>query len=220
MIPDPAIERNIMSHHIMIVKAWAGDEVEAENIVVDAMEESLDKSNNTVGWDYFDKAVLIKESDLLRDHGVKTFKELEKKHLAARHEHIIGLGEQIKDGIKPLLAPYFLTKNEASLHITAEDDEFKKCVEKILKRKRDVNPPKDFEKIVDTFTNLVVNIAKKDMGHSMLMFYMEGIKRLQYCIDDPTPYHTLQSEDNYYAELPCDNKKQLKPFYFSCDRHL
>jgi hypothetical protein len=210
-----------MSHHIIIVKVWAGDAEEAEDIVAGAMEESINDANNTVGWDYFDKAVFIKESDLLRDHGVKTFKELEKKLLAARHEHIIGLSEQIKDGIKPLLAPYFLTKDEASLHITTEDDEFKKCVEKILKRKKDINPPKDFEKIVDTFTNLVVNIAKKDTGHLMLMFYMERIKRLQYCIDDSSPYNTLQSDDNYYAELPCDeDKKQLKPFYFSCDRHL
>jgi hypothetical protein len=207
-------------HHIIIVKVWAGEEGEAENIVRDAMEESIDASNNTCGWDYFHEAVLIKESDLIHGYDVKTFKELEKKKIAQRHENIKGLSEGINVDIKPLLAPYFLTKEEASLHINTEDDNLKKCVEKILKRKKDITPPDSFEKIVDTFTDLIVSIAKKDTGHSMLMYDMEVIKKLQYCIDDPSPNNTLQCTDNHYAELPCDNKKGLKPFYFSCDRHF
>ena len=207
-------------HHKIVVKVWAGEEGEAENIARDAMEESIEANLNTAGWDCFDSAKLIEKKDLQPNYGVNSFEELEKKKIAQRHENIKGLSEGINVDIKPLLAPYFLTKEEASLHINTEDDNLKKCVEKILKRKKDITPPDSFEKIVDTFTDLIVSIAKKDTGHSMLMYDMEVIKKLQYCIDDPSPNNTLQCTDNHYAELPCDYKKGLKPFYFSCDRHF
>lgn len=207
-----------MSHHYIVVKVWADDKDEAETFVKEAMEDSIDASNNTCGWSYLNECTIINEIDLLQYYKVRTFKELEKKYIAERREHIKGLSECLNADIKPLLAPYFLTKDEAPLYITTEDDDLKKHVEEILKRKRNTTPPKGFEKIVGTFTNFLLSIAKKDVGHSMIMLNMEAIKKLQYCIDDPSIYNTLQCIDNYYAELPCKNKKGLKPFYFNCDR--
>ena len=209
-------------HHNIIIKAWAGDAEEAENLVVDAMEESIQPEHNTVGWDYFDHADLIKEKDLPTNYKVKTFEELEKNYIKERTTQISDKKACIKEDLKIFLAPYFLTKSEAVLCVgtSAEDTEFKKCVEQVLKRKTDIKIPDSFEKILNAITKIVTSIAKKDTGHGMTMFYMEEIKKLQYCIEDPSPGNTLQCTGNYYAELPCDNKEGLTAFYFRCDRHF
>ncbi len=203
-----------MSHHVIITKVWAVDKEEAEGIVAGEMEDSIQERL----FDYFDHADPIEEKDL-QSYGVKTFKEFDIKQFEDRRIQIRDRTAQIKDGLKTLLAPYFLTKDEAALCITTEDGEFKKCVEKTLKRKHDVKPPNTFDEMADVISKVVTAIAKKDTGSSMLMFYMEQIKKLQYCIDDPQPYNTLQCTENYYAEIPCDNKRGLKAFYFACDRH-
>jgi hypothetical protein len=204
-------------HHIIYVKAWAGDAEEAENLVRDAMEESIQPEHNTVGWDYFDSVELLKEKDLLQH---KTFEEFEKKCIEQRNIEINNAKAMIKEELMLLLAPSFLTKTEAVLHINTENEDFKKCVEHILKKKTDIKVPDSFEKILNIITEVTASIAKKDTGHGMAMYYMEQIKKLQYCIDDPSPYNTLQCTANNYAELPCDDKEGLTAFYFSCDRHF
>ena len=136
-------------HHHIIVKVWAGDAEEAESIVSDEMENSTRPENNTIGWDYFGGATRIEEKDLPNNYQVKSFKELEKKYIEDREIEINDAKAKIKEDLMIFLAPFFLTKTEAILYVNTENDEFKKCVERILKRKTDIKTPDSFEKVLN-----------------------------------------------------------------------
>lgn len=206
-------------HHIITVKAWASDADEAQSEVSSTIEDSIDQSENTCGWDYAGDIVQI-TPDQLKTEGFKSFADLEKFKIQERLDTQANLQAEIRTDLQMLIAPFFLSKEEAVLYVSEDQDtEFTAYIEKLLKRKRDIKKPDTFEKILDIFTNVVTGIAKKDCGRSLLMFRMEQIKKLQYCIKSPThTCYTLQSTENYFAELPCE-QKGLSPFYFLCDRH-
>ena len=206
-------------HHHIIVKAWASDSEEAESNVRSEMEDSILPENNTCGWDYVDHVVLINRLELSSEWGVKTFEELEKNKIKGRLKDLKDLQIQIKDDLMIFLAPYFLSKDEAPLCLNIDNEDLKAYIEKLMKGK-DIKKPDTYEKLVDTFSKILTKIAQKDTGHSMIMYHMEQIKKLQYCIESDELYSTLQSTHNYYAELPCDDKTGLSPFYFICDRHF
>ena len=209
-------------HHHIVIKAWDVDEETARFQVLNALEDSITPEQNTVGWDYVNSnhPILITKGILQSDYGVKTYAELERKMLQRQRESLDDLIKELRDDILPLVAPVFMTKNDALLFISTENDDLKEYIEKLLKRKRDNVKPITFEGITEAILKIVVSIAKKDTEGSMAMWRMEQIKKLQYCITDPSPYHTLQCSENPYAELPCDNKKGMSPYFYYGDRYL
>jgi len=207
-------------HHIITVKAWASDADEAQSEVDCMIQDSIDQSNNTCGWDYASENIVLITEDQLKAEGFKSFADLEKFKIQERLDTMSHLQAEIRTDLQVLIAPFFLNKVEAVLYVGEEDTEFAAYIEKFLKRKKDIRKPDSFEKILDIFTNVVTSIAKKDCGRSLLMYRMEQIKKLQYCIENPTQTcYTLQSTENNFAELPCHDTKGLTPFYFLCDRH-
>jgi hypothetical protein len=205
-------------HQIIVIKAWGGDADEASSDVSCALEDSIDPKQNTCGWDYVGDVTLITKPMLQPEFGVSSYAELEKKMLQRRLNSMNSLIKGLRNDLLPIIAPQFMTKNDAVLCVG--NDYLKKHVEKTLKRKRDIKRPDTFETISEVILNLLVSIAKKDTGHSMMMWRMGQIKKLQYCFTDPHSSNTLQCSENPYAELPCDNKRGLSPYFFTGDRHL
>ena len=206
-------------HHQMVLKVWAEDAESAESEASMALDDSISTGNNTCGWDYGD-VILITEDKLQSEHGVKSFKELEMTTRKGQTENMENLIGEVKSDLLLVLTPLFLTKDEAPLYINTEDDDLRKYLEQFLKHKKDINRPDTFEKIHQVITDIVVGIAQKITGRSMLMYRMEQIKKLQYCLDYPDEGDALQSHENPFAELPCDDKAGLKPFFFLLDRHF
>jgi hypothetical protein len=210
-------------HHIITVKAWDIDEETAHSQVLSALEDSITPEQNTVGWDYVtaDHPILINKGMLQTEYGVKTYAELERKMLQGQRDSLNHLIGNLRDDILPMIAPIFMTKNDAPLFISTENDELKAIIEKLLKRKKDNIRPDTFEGITDAILKIMVSVAKKDTGRSMAMWRMEQIKKMQTCIEFPrdTSY-TLQCSENPYSELPCDNKKGISPYFYYADRHL
>jgi hypothetical protein len=207
-----------MSHQRIILKVWGGDAEEAEAEARSTLEESIELNNNTCGWEYVDDILLITKDMLQPEFNVSSYGELEKKMLQKRQTVMDDLIGDLKEELLPTLAPLFMTKNDAVLLINTENDSLKVYIEKFLKQKKDIKKPDTFETLSETILNLLVFIAKKDSDHSMIMWRMERIKKLQYCFEDPHPSNTLQSFENPYAEIPCDNKKGLSPYFFIGNR--
>jgi hypothetical protein len=208
-------------HHYIILKVWAGSADEAKDIATSELESSIEPENNEAGWDYVGEVAVITEKDLA-SYGVTSYKELEKKKIEQRKESMNDLIEEFKDEITVLLAPLCLTKDEAPLLINTENDNLKEYIEKLLKRKIDnPKPPSTFEGILNLVMKIMVHTAQDDANHSMILWRMKHISKLQHCMTYSDPCHTLQCTDNYYAEIPCnDNKKELKPFFIVGDRHF
>jgi hypothetical protein len=208
-------------HHNIVMKVWAEDADDAKSQVSSAIEDSINPEQNNVGWDYSGDIDLITKDKLQSEYGVKTYSELEKSKLKERDDRMQDLINELHYDLLPTIAPLFLSKDEAPLYVSTENGEFKEYVEKLLKRKKDIKKPETFEKISEVILNILVAIAKKDTSHSMMMWRMEQIKKLQYCVEnDMELCYTLQSSENPYAEIPCDDTKGLHAYYFVCDRHL
>jgi hypothetical protein len=201
-------------HHIIVIKVFAGDSEEGENLVRDALEDSLTPGNNTTGWEFVGDVDLITKEEL-QFFKVSSYKELEAMKKQEQKNNMASLIANLRQDILPLIAPLFMTKTDACLLISTKNEYLKERVETLLKAKEDVKRPDTFESIMDAFMKVLVDIA---MGHSMAMWRMKQIKKMEDCFTEPLPYNTLQSMDNPYAELPCKNKKGLHPYYFLCDR--
>jgi hypothetical protein len=207
-----------MSHHTIIAKVWADTEEEAEATVVDAMEDSIQSSHNSEGWSYFDSATLINKLELPSKFGVKTFEELETKLIKNRQDTMDSFIAQVKDDLIVKLAPYFLDKREAALYIDTENKELKEHVEKILKKKKDIVKPVTFEDVTNIFVKIVTDIPKDDMTHSMTMYRLNKIKKLQRCTGIADMEDSLQCNVNPFAEFPYDDDIPLTAYYFECIR--
>ena len=212
-------------HHHIVLKVWADDEETAQSECSSALEDSVNDSENTCGWDYTsgDGPTLITKDMLQSEYSVQSYVELEAKMKQEQKDSMDNLIGELKGDLKVLIAPYFLTKKDAPLYVGTEeeDKDFMDQVEKVLKRKRDVKVPDSFEALLETMTKVVASIAKKDTGRSLTMYHMEQIKKLQYCIESPMETcYTLQCHENPYAELPCEDKEGKFAFYFIGDRHF
>jgi hypothetical protein len=209
-------------HHGLVLKVWGEDEDSARSTALCELEDSITPEHNTVGWDYLssDHPTIITKGDLKAVYHVKTYAELEQFKLRERRESLDHLIKNLRDDILPMLAPIFMTKTDAPLFIPTENEELTAYIEKLMKRKRDTVRPATFEGIADAVLKIMVSVAKKDTGHSLAMYRMEKIKQVQACLEYPldTSY-TLQCTENYYAELPCD-EKGLSPYFFFADRHF
>lgn len=203
-----------MAGHIIVIKAWGDDADDTSYEVLSALEDSIDPKHNTCGWDSVRDVTLITKPMLRPEFGVSSYAELEKKMLQGRLDSMNNLIEKLRNDLLPIIAPQFMTKNDAVLCVGKNC--LKEHVEKTLKRKRDIKRPDTFETISEVILNLLVSIAKKDIPS--MMWRMEQIKKLQYCFTDSSD--TLQSSENNYAELPCDNKEGLSPYFFTGYRHL
>jgi hypothetical protein len=212
-----------MHHHGIVLKVWEADEDSARSLALCELEDSITPEHNTVGWDYLsgDHPTIITKGDLQAVYSVKTYAELEQLKLREQKESLDDLVKDLRDDILPMLAPIFMTKTDAALFINTENDELTAYIEKLMKRKKDNVKPATFEGITDAVLKIMVSVAKKDTGRSMAMWRMEKIKQVQACILYPTDTsYTLQCTENHYAELPCDNKKGMSPYFYFADRHF
>jgi hypothetical protein len=211
-------------HHGIVLKVWGADEDEAHSQAASDLEDSVEASHNTVGWDYVssESPILITKDRLQPDYKVKSYAELEQKMLRRQRESLDGLIKELKNDMLPILAPVFMTKTDAPLFIDTESDELKAYIEKLMKRKKDTIRPATFEEITDAVLKIMISVAKKDTGSSMAMWRMEHIKKMQACIEFPGDTScTLQSNDNPYAELPYDGDKNgTSPYFYFADRHF
>lgn len=207
-----------MSHYKIVVKVWADDEDEAFGEVTDSLNDSVQPGNN-VGWDYHDDPVHITKKILKSEYKLKSFDELEKKLSAERKDSIEYIRKQIKEDLRDILAPSFLNKEDAVLHVGDNEagEKFIKEVEKILKSKKDKVIPTCFEDILSKVTEAIIGSATD--SSSLSLYHLRKLEALEDCIDNTDPYTTLQSTDNPFAELPCDDKEGKFAFYFECDRH-
>jgi hypothetical protein len=210
-------------HHNIVIKVYGADDDEARNIAFDTLEDSLTPSHNTVGWSYVsqDSLLLITKDQLQPEYGVTTYADLKQKMIQEQKMSLDNLIAQLQADLLPMIASIFLTKDEAPLLINTENDALKAYIEKLMKRKRDVVRPTTFEGIANAFLKIIVSIAKKDTGHSLAMWRLEQIKKMQACIDFPKDIsYTLQCTENHYAELPYDDKKGMHPYFYHADRHF
>jgi hypothetical protein len=210
-------------HHGIVIKVWDFDEETARSQVLCSLEDSITAEHNTVGWDYVseESPTLITKDLLQSEHQVKTYADLEKKMLREQKESLNDLIHELRDDIIPMVAPFFLTKDDAPLLITSDNDKLKACIEKLMRRKKDNVRPNTFEGITDAILNVMVSVAKKDTGSSLAMWRMEQIKKMQACIEFLTDTtYTFQCSENHYAELRCDNKKGMHPYFYFADRHF
>lgn len=204
-------------HHNIIVKVWAENEDLAYSEVSSVINHSINQRGNSVGWDYSGDITQITKKDLLSKYGVKTFAELERTLIKKRQKAIDNLVNELKHDLIPMIAPIFLNRNEAPLYINTENDELKVYIRKLMTRKKDIKKPQSFEDIIKVILEILINITKKDM----VMYVMEQLNKLQNCVKFPEElYYTLQSINNHYAIIPCDNTKGLRAYYFVCDLHL
>ena len=212
-------------HHGIVLKVLGADEDEARSQALSDLEDSIDPSHNTVGWDYVssDSPILITKGNLQPDYKVKSYAELEQKMLREQKESLDHLIKELQDDMLPILAPIFMTKTDAPLFIDTESDELKAYIEKLMKRKKDTVRPATFEEIADAVLKIMISVAKKDTGSSMAMWRMEHIKKMQACITFPGDTScTLQCNDNPYAELPYDGdiNNGTSPYFYFADRHF
>ena len=202
----------------MVIKVWAGDSEEGEQLVSTALMESMESKYNTSGWDGIDEITLITKRILQKDFKVTTYRELESMKKREQKTNMKKLIADLRNDILPLLAPSFMTKTDAILHVTTSNKGVKDYIEKLFKAKKDIKRLKTFDEITDAFLKVLVTIAKERKWFPL--WRMNQIKKLDQCLWDPEPYNTLQCSENHYAELPCDDKKGLHPYYFQCFRHI
>jgi hypothetical protein len=204
-------------HHPIIIKIWAEDVDTAQVEVNNILEESLSPEQNQCGWDYVGEIEPLTKN-FLSSHHFKSYKELEKTMCKNRNKEMDHLIKRLNDYTEPLVAQFFMTKSDAPLLINTENDKLKEFIETLLKNNKDTQVPTSFSDVSKTFVNILTSILRDE--HSPILYVMNQIEKLQNCItfhDDLS--YTLQCLYNNYAEIPCDNKKNLSPYYFTCDRH-
>lgn len=201
-----------MGHHIMIVKAYAKTEEAARHYVLNALEETIGAN-----WDYVSEDLaLITKDQLQTEYQVASFKELEKVHEKNRYLRLKEMQDELKDTIKVKLAEKCLRKKDMALYIN--DTDLSHVIEELAKDEQDKLIPDNFQDLLKLYAELFADLAKDKT--SLTSYYMRKISDLQDCIDCPlTLEYTLHSTDNFFAEIPADNEKGLKAFYFLTDRH-
>lgn len=202
-------------HHGIVIKVWAEDSDSALEAAMEALNDSIDPSNNICGWDYVNEGnTYVINAPLLSVHGVSSFKALEKQQKQQRKDSLKDLIVDFENTIKPYLAEFLLTKNDAVLCL--QDETLKPIVEKRLKSKEDILVP-SFPDIVKKVVKTIVDL----LDPVNLMYLIKKIDRLQRCIEETLSLsRTLQSTDNGYAEIKCDDKKNKHPYYVWGDRHI
>jgi hypothetical protein len=202
-------------HHGVILKVWAEDKDSALQEALEALENSIDQSNNICGWDYVSEGnTYVIDDSLLSVHGVSSFKDLEKQQKKQRKDNLKDLIVDFENTIKPYLAEFLLTKRDAALCL--QDETIRAVVEKRLKAKKDIAVP-CFPDLVKKIVTTIVDLLEP----VNLMYLTKKIDRLQRCIEEPLNLNrTLQSTDNGYAEIPCEDKKNKHPYFVFGDRHI
>jgi hypothetical protein len=223
-------------HHHLVIKIHAPNLDDGKEEVRSIMEESVEDSNNTVGWDYvgdISQIILDKAKDkinLEEEYGVKTFEALEKKLLNEGKDVSSDL-ELIKNHLFALLAPAYLSGKEAPTYLGTDDERVTDIATKAIQSGKIPVLPQNFHELLEVFLKNLNQVAKKD---GMLIYYIRKLtetyratrnvkdKKIQGYSDAAG---ILQCTEAPFMEMWSSSLNPKKPvkhkiFYFVADRHF
>lgn len=218
-------------HHKILVKIKADNIDEARDEAKSYLENSIDASENTVGWDYLNDDIITVTEEDLKQHGVKTFKALEKAWLKSTSANYRDHLKSLKDIFFTELVKRHLSGTKVKTYVGYKDRYgFVVSSDSLKKKDTSHDPVGDAlrhaarKKIVkplpirlDTLAEEMVDIVnpKTDM---MIEYHIRQLDKLDTCKRYPKETHTtLQCSDNHFADL---NGEGTETYYFIFDRHF
>ena len=204
-------------HYTLLVKIKADSSDEA---LADAKSQVEESCGDGQPFDYMSDDVTPVTKEILKEQGVTSLKELEKKWKDTLDENIADHKGAIKDGVFLELCKRYLSGKDALTYLNYKDhygnvdEQVKKLIEQASKTK--VAKPK-LPTSLDELAGIIMDLIRPADSHlAMGAYHLKQLDKLYDCKNYPDETsNTLYCYDCCFANLGGKGK----PFYFFFDRH-
>jgi len=196
-----------MGHQITLAKIKADTLDEAYDAVHSAFYESCE-SGNSAGYSYLEQVTHVG----LPIDGHTTWESLENYYKNASAQNYERKEKELREDMFKILTGLCLSKKEAPLYVSHEDEHVREIVARILVAREEHDLPKTFDELVDTTIKAIIYAIDTGTPVSHLISRIENYKNSQ----DVSAI--LQCYDKHYVEFDPVGDKET--FYFLCDRKM
>jgi hypothetical protein len=195
-----------MGHQITLAKIKADTLDEAYDAVSDAFKESCESGEGGGTW--LESVTRVE----LPIYGHTAWESLENYYKNIGFYDSERKEKELREDMFKVLTGLCLSKKEAPLYVSHEDEHVREIVARILEANEEHDLPKTFDELVDVFIKAIIHAIDTGTPVAYLISRIEDYKNSQDVSS------ILQCYDKHYVEFDPIGDKET--FYFLCDRKM